>query len=74
MPTWVRVRDTATGHEFDADERSLDAYGDAIEVVEGYPEHSGPTAVARPQKPHTDKAGRPAARKATATSEKGADR
>lgn len=51
MATWIRLRDTTTGHHFDAAERraaQLVERGKA-EPVPGYPPYEG--AVARPPKP-----------------------
>lgn len=54
MATWIRMRDTVTGHHFDADARRvarLVAAG-AAEVVDGYPHHDGAEARRpKPQRP-----------------------
>jgi hypothetical protein len=62
MPTWIRVRDTSTGHEFDIDARALAAQA-GVERVPDYPVHSGPSARPRRAKHHVDKGGKPATRK-----------
>lgn len=67
MPTYIRVRDDATGHEYDVDERSLRA---GMTPIDGYPTNSGPGARPRPAKHRVDKTGRPArGRRRTTTSE-----
>lgn len=51
MPTWIRLRDTTTGHHFDASERraaQLIERGRAERVLD-HPTYVG--AVARPPKP-----------------------
>jgi hypothetical protein len=58
VPTWIRVRDTSTGAEYDVDQRSTLRPG--VIVIEGYPPSSGPSARPRPAKPLVDKAGQPA--------------
>jgi hypothetical protein len=62
MPTWIRVRDTTTGHEFDVEAHAFPSMAGAVEIP-GYPHRSGPGARPRPAKHHTDKAGRPAPRR-----------
>jgi hypothetical protein len=49
--TWIRLRDTTTGHEFDANERLAAELvdGGAAEVVPDAPEHHGSDA--RPPSP-----------------------
>lgn len=64
MPTWIRVRDTNTGHEYDLREDAVPATP-GVEVVAGYPTNSGPGARPRPAKHRTTKAGRPAGRTST---------
>lgn len=74
MPAWVRVRDRSTRHEYDLPAGAVEAYGDAIEVLTDYPPNDGRGALARPATVHTDKTGKPAARRAAsgATSEENA--
>lgn len=55
MPTWIRVKDNVTGDEYDVEQTSLRA---GMTPIEGYPENSGPGALARPPKPLVAK-GRP---------------
>jgi hypothetical protein len=49
MPSWKRVRDTKTGHEYDVDARS--ALPDGVEPVEDAPILSGPGARPRQAEP-----------------------
>ncbi|KRC37524.1 hypothetical protein [Oerskovia sp. Root22] len=49
MPSWKRVRDTTTGHQYDVDERLPLAEG--VEAVKGAPVLSGRGARPRPAKP-----------------------
>jgi hypothetical protein len=58
MPTWIRVRDPKTGHEFDINEQSLGVSA-GLEVLEGYPPNSGPGAHPRPAKHYVGKDGQP---------------
>lgn len=60
-PTYVRVKDPSTGHEFDVRETSPLLAKGLVERVKDdrYP----PSPVARRPKFHTDLAGRPATRK-----------
>jgi hypothetical protein len=58
VPTWIRVRDTSTGAEYDVNEQSTILPG--VEVIKDYPPNSGPGARPRPAKPFVDKAGNPA--------------
>lgn len=60
MPTWVRVRDAVTGHEYDVAAETLPR--DGLDPVKDYPENSGLTARPRPAKHRTTKG-----RKATTT-------
>ena len=55
MPTWIRVRDDSTGHQYDVDIRSLRP---GMTPIEGS-ERSGPNARPRRAKPLTDLAGNP---------------
>lgn len=59
MPTWIRVRDTSTGHETDIDERSM-RHG--LEPLNDprYPDLTGPGATPRPPKHFVGKGGEPA--------------
>lgn len=57
MPNYIRVKDDATGHEYDVDEVSL-RHG--MTPIDGYPENSGPSARPRPAKHFTAKDGTPA--------------
>ncbi len=50
MPSWKRVRDTKTGHEYDVDARLPLPTG--VEAVEDEPVLSGPGARPRPAKPN----------------------
>lgn len=62
MPTWVRVKDRATGHEYDVAESAFnpDAHVKVNKPAQ-YPDLSGPYARPRPAKHNTDLAGnRPA--------------
>lgn len=59
MPTWIRVRDLSTGHEYDLMPRQVEAAGAAIEVIDGYVPHRGQDP--RPAKHRVDKAGNPQA-------------
>lgn len=59
MATWVRVRDTATGHQFDVDERSL-RYGLERLNDERYPDLTGRMARPRPPRTFVGKDGRAA--------------
>ncbi|MFD6163710.1 hypothetical protein ACFWFR_00860 [Oerskovia sp. NPDC060287] len=49
MPSWKRVRDTTTGHQYDVDERLPLAEG--VELVKNAPVLTGPGARPRPAKP-----------------------
>lgn len=60
MPTWLRVRDKQTGHEYDVAPNSAAIRSGAVEVLADYPKNSGLTARPRPAKHRTTKAGRPA--------------
>lgn len=65
MPTYIRVQDDTTGHQYDVDAQSLRR---GMTPIPGYPENSGPGAQPRPPKHRVDKAGkpsRPRPRKAT---------
>lgn len=61
MPTWIRVKDPSTGHEFDVSSEA--ELQDGLEVLTDYPENSGTTAVARPAKHRVTKAGKTATTK-----------
>jgi hypothetical protein len=58
-PTWIRVRDRDTGHEYDLHEESPLLGTAVVTVIEGYPEHSSSSAQPRPPKYRVDKAGQP---------------
>lgn len=60
MPTWLRVRDNTTGHEFDRTPRQVKALGDAVTVLDKYPPNDGPGARPRPAKHRVTKAGKSA--------------
>lgn len=60
MPTWVRVKDKSTGHEYDVAESALDPEVHTRLSSRKYPDVSGPYARPRPAKHNTTKAGRPA--------------
>jgi hypothetical protein len=59
VPTWIRVRDTSTGHETDIDERSM-RHG--LEPLNDprYPNLTGAGATPRPPKHFRAKDGKPA--------------
>lgn len=60
MPTFIRVSDRDTGHEYDVDERSFDPASHLkVNRPAQYPDLSGPGARPRPMKAHTTKAGQP---------------
>jgi len=65
MPTWIRVRDTSTGGEYDVEAHSL-PLAPGVERVPGYPDLSGSGARPRPAKHHTSKSGRRAPRRRAA--------
>lgn len=60
MPTWVRVKDRGTGHEYDVDESALIPEVHVRLNKPAFPDLSGPYARPRPAKHNTTKAGRPA--------------
>lgn len=64
MPTWIRCRDPETRHEFDLHEEDVRLADGSVELVKGYPKHSGLTAQPRPPKYHVRKDGKPATRAA----------
>lgn len=66
MPTWIRVRDKQTGHEYDVAPNAHAIRSGAVEVLADYPKNSGLTARPRPVKHRTSKAGKPATRKQAA--------
>lgn len=70
MPTWIWVRDDATGHHYDVEARSL---RDGMTPVPGYPVRSGPNARPRRAKPLTDLAGQPITPQPPADSEPAPD-
>jgi hypothetical protein len=57
MPTYIRVRDDTTHHEYDVDARSLRP---GMTPIDGYPANSGPGAKPRPAKHRVTKDGKPA--------------
>lgn len=57
MPTYIRVRDDSTGHEYDVDEGTLRP---GMTPIKDYPANSGPSARPRPAKHLTAKDGTPA--------------
>lgn len=59
MPTWIRVKDRDTGHEYDLHEEDPRLRTDVVEVIKGYPANSSSTAQARAPKHRVDKAGQP---------------
>lgn len=63
MPTFVRVKDNESGHEYDLPERRARQLADrgAVTVLEDYEPNAGSTARARPPKYRVDKAGNPIA-------------
>lgn len=69
MPTWIRVRDTSTGHEFDIDARSLRAGMEPLDD-QRYPDLSGPGKQPRPPKHFVGKGGEPAVPRAGQAAEK----
>lgn len=64
MPTWVRVRDPITGHQYDLHERDLRVREGRVEVVADYPANTGLTARPRPAKHRVSKSGRPVRKRA----------
>lgn len=61
MPSFVRVRDKVTGHEYDLAAGAFDPDKHArVNAPKQYPDLSGPAARPRPVKHRTDKAGQPA--------------
>jgi hypothetical protein len=54
MPTWIRVKDDATGDEYDIDPASLRG---GMTVLKHHPMLTGDGALPRPTKVHVDKAG-----------------
>lgn len=64
MPTFVRVRDKDTGHEYDLSPQDSRVRDGVVEVLEDYPQNTGASARPRPAKHRTDKTGRPITRKA----------
>lgn len=58
MPTWIRVRDDATGAEYDVEQASLRG---GLTPIDGYPVLSGDGAQPRPPKPLVAKDGTAAA-------------
>jgi hypothetical protein len=58
-PTWIRVKDRDTGHEFDLHEEDPRLGTSVVEVLKDYPANSSSTAQARPPKYRVDKAGQP---------------
>lgn len=59
MPTWIRVRDTSTGHEFDVEKSALRPGLERVNKPD-YPDLEGPGALPRPAKPFVGKDGQPA--------------
>lgn len=59
MPTWIRVRDRDTGHEYDLHEDDPRLGGDVVEVLKDYPANSSSTAQPRAPKHRVDLAGQP---------------
>lgn len=59
MPTWLRVRDRDTGHEYDLHERDRRVRLGLVDVLPRYPPNTGASARPRPAKHRTDKSGRP---------------
>lgn len=53
QPRFIRVKDTSTGHEYDAHEKAVLPKG--VEPVKNYPPND--TGVARPMKPRRPKGG-----------------
>lgn len=62
-PTWVRVRDSRSGHEYDVSARAAEHLAEGIEVIEGSEHHgapNGPTYAETPAvQPPAKSAGRP---------------
>lgn len=51
-PTWVRVRDVRTGHEYDVSTRAAANLSEGVELVEGAEPHTGaPQAPTYAEKP-----------------------
>lgn len=59
MPTWIRCRDRDTGHEFDLSDIDPRVVDGLVDVLDDYPENSGPDAGPRDQKYRVAKTGRP---------------
>lgn len=61
MQTFIRVRDRATGHQYDVDERAFDEDTQIrVSAPRTFPPVTGSRVSARPAKHHTTKAGQPA--------------
>lgn len=68
MPTWLRVRDNDTGHEYDVAEGDP-RIGKSMELVKDYPPNSGRTATPRPPKHRVHKGAAKAGNSATTSKE-----
>lgn len=61
MPTFIRVEDRDTGHQYDVDERAFDPdLHTKVNAPARWPNLTGDGARPRPALPRTDKAGQPA--------------
>ena len=59
MPTWIRCRDTTTGHHYDLRSDDIRLSSGRVELAAGHPAITGTTARPRPAKHRTTKTGRP---------------
>lgn len=62
MPTWIRVRDRATGHEYDVADSAFNPDAHERLSKSQFPNVSGLYARSRPAKHRTDKSGKSPAR------------
>lgn len=61
MPTFIRVEDRDTGHQYDVDERAFDPeLHKKVNAPSRWPDLSGDGALPRPALVRTDLAGQPA--------------
>lgn len=56
MPTWIRVKDKRTRHQYDVDERAFREDLHERLNSDRYPDLSGPGKRPRPAKPHVPRA------------------
>lgn len=62
MPTWIRVRDRDTGHEYDLREDDRRVRLGLVDVLTNYPTNTGSAARPRRAKHRVTKSGRPVTR------------